>query len=146
MQYRDWTIQGNSRTVRSCRQLSQKFFRIERCPMIRAVLLIAAALAFLWWMGSVSKASPEAANLVVSSPTAIVNFPLVCMDKTELLRVIGKAGGYPIWHGIRKETFLTTLYLASGGGWILTEWRAMSKTACILSSGEQNELLGIGGI
>jgi hypothetical protein len=110
--------------------------------MIRAVLLIAAALAFLWWMGSVSKAAPED----VQSPTAIVNFPLVCMDKTELLRVIGKAGGYPIWHGIRKETFLTTLYLIAGGGWMMTEWRAMSKTACILSSGEQNELLGIGGI
>jgi hypothetical protein len=108
--------------------------------MLKPILFVAAALAVLFWVGH-AKAAEE-----VRSPSVVVNFPLVCMDKKDLLSMIGKTGAYPVWHGIRNDTFLSTLYLNTNGTWMITEWRAMSKTACILSSGEQNELLGIGGI
>jgi hypothetical protein len=108
--------------------------------MWKPILFVAAALAVVFWVGH-AKAAEE-----VRSPSVVLNFPLVCMDRADLLSLIGKAGAYPVWPGIRNGTFLSTLYLNTNGTWMLTEERAMSKTACILSSGEDNELLGIGGI
>jgi hypothetical protein len=108
--------------------------------MLKPILVVAAALAMVFWMGH-AEAAEE-----VKGANKIVNFPLVCTDQETLERDLGRMGAFPVWHGIRNGTFLSTLWLQSGGGWMLTEERAMSKTICILSSGEQNELLGIGGI
>jgi hypothetical protein len=109
--------------------------------MWKALLLVAAALGFLWWVGSIAQASEE-----VESPSVVVNFPINCEDKTGFLRKMGWAQFSPMWHGVRNATFLTTLWLKPGGAWVLTESRAQSKTVCVLASGEDNELLGIGGI
>jgi hypothetical protein len=82
----------------------------------------------------------------ITSPDTVINFPLVCSDKKTFTQRMGFTAFYPTWHGIRNKTFLSTLWLRAGGMWVLTEERVMSKTICILASGEDNELLGIGGI
>lgn len=111
--------------------------------MMKALLLVAAALGLLWVTGSLRQVNAAEA---VRSPSVVLNLPIICMDRETLIADIERQGAFAVWHGIRNQTFLSTLYLKSDGSWMLTEERAMSKTACILSSGQQNELLGIGGI
>lgn len=111
----------------------ERFFTVGRLVIIALIVLLIAGI-------SIAKAED------VQSPTVLIPFPLVCSDRDTLVKKIELGGGYAIWHGVRNSTFLTTLYLYTGGRWIMTEERAMSKIMCILGSGEDNELLGIGGI
>jgi len=102
--------------------------------MIRALLLIAAALGLMWWLGSVAKAE-ELPPAMHSKP-----FPLPCFTSD----ISKELETYEIvFEGVLQGMTLYSLYVRDDGKFIMTMRTTIFPDVCVVAAGDQHNLIGI---
>jgi hypothetical protein len=117
---------------------------IQESRMWKALLLVAAALGFLWWVGSIQSVAAQQAPDV---KMVVAPMPVPCTADGDLLLDKAKQEGFVLtWQGVLQQNVLYQLYLQPGGAFMLVMEKANNPIICVVAAGEDNELLGVGGI
>jgi hypothetical protein len=105
--------------------------------MWKALLLVAAALGFLWYVGSIAQAEP--AEPLPEQPT-IKSFPMPCF-KSDISKELETYE--VVFQGVLEGKILYTLYVKDDGQFLMTMQTTIFPDVCAVAAGNQHNLIGI---
>jgi hypothetical protein len=107
--------------------------------MWKALLLVAAALGFLWWVGSMQQVNAQ--DSAPPSGMSVKPFPMPCADADQVKAELEE---YTlVFEGVLNRSVLYSLYVKDNGQFIMSMQTTIFPDICFVAAGEEHNLIGI---